>query len=66
MGGDSQKCSAVGPTVRSGTDCSNKWQLMKKMQREMLLSEKYFIKTCFQLKFQLVFFLRSQINIYRI
>ena len=24
------KCSAVGPTVRSGADCSNKWQLMKK------------------------------------
>jgi len=23
-------CSAVGPTVRSGKDCSNKWQLIKK------------------------------------
>jgi len=29
-----KKCSAVGPTVRSGTDCSNKWQLMKNICKE--------------------------------
>jgi len=39
-----QKSSAVGPTVKSGTDCSNKWQLMKKNAERDVTEKEIFHK----------------------